>query len=129
MGKEIFSCFENGELAAPGGSVAVSARPWNAHKDFDGVFLKSIVTPEHTAGLFTCLLVRIEPGKKIGLHSHPDSVELHEVIAGTGTCLTGYGEIPYAPGRLAILPEKSPHEVRAGKDGLCLFAKFITVRK
>lgn len=128
MTKQLFTDFENGKFTAFGQSTDVSSQPWNAHKEFDGVYLKNIATHEHTKGLLTCHLVRIEPGKKIGLHSHPTSIELHEVIAGEGKCLTEHGEIPYAPGRMAVLPENSPHEVLAGDNGLCLFAKFITVK-
>jgi len=28
---------------------------------------------------------------------------------------------------MAILPENMAHEVQAGKNGLCLFAKFVRV--
>jgi len=127
MEKRVFSCFENGRLAAEGKLIDVSTLSWNEHKDFKGVFLKNVVMPEHTNKLFTCHLVRIEPGKKIGMHTHPTSIELHEVIAGEGKCLTKHGEILYGPGQIAVLPENSPHEVQAGENGLCLFAKFITV--
>lgn len=129
MNKQLFTDFENGKFTAFGQAIDVSSLPWNAHKDFEGVFLKNIVTPEHTKGLFTCHLVRIEPGKKIGMHTHPASIELHEVIAGEGKCITEHGEIPYAPGEMAVLPDNSPHEVLAGDSGLCLFAKFITVQR
>lgn len=127
MYRQIFTSFENGKLTNGAGSVDISNIPWNEHKDFKGVFLKSVVTAENTKGLFACLLVRIEPGKKIGMHTHPDSIELHEIISGEGKCLTEHGEISYAPGRLAVLAENSPHEVQAGENGLCLFAKFVTV--
>lgn len=127
MQQNTFARFENGTLAAGGTSASIASLPWNEHKDFKGVFLKSIVPAELTAGLVNCLLVRIEPGMKIGLHTHPTSIELHEVIEGSGTCITEQGDLPYAPGVIAVLPANSPHEVLAGKDGLCLFAKFVTV--
>lgn len=127
MEKRIFDNFVNGRLAAGEDAVAIQDIPWNEHKDFAGVFLKNIVTPEHSKGLLTCHLVRIDPGMKIGMHTHPTSIELHEVIVGEGKCLTEHGEIQYAPGQVAVLPENSPHEVQAGEKGLCLFAKFVTV--
>jgi len=127
MEKRMFTNFVNGRLAEGGNAVAIQEIPWNEHKDFKGVFLKNVVTPEHTNALFTCHLVRIEPGMCIGMHTHPTSIELHEVIAGEGKCLTEQGEIQYAPGQIAVLPENSPHEVRAGKDGLCLFAKLVMI--
>ncbi len=127
MEKSLFQQFENGTLVQAGECTEVGLCAWNAHKDFAGVALKNVVTADQTAGLFTCHLVRIAPHHQIGRHSHPASVELHEVIDGSGVCLTDQGEIPYAPGVVAILARNMPHEVRAGEEGLCLFAKFITV--
>ena len=127
MALGVFELFENGRVTAGLESKSLSEIPWNAHKDFAGVFLKNIVTGDQTNGLFTCHLVRIEPNSKIGLHTHPASIELHEVVAGNGVCVTEDGDIPYAPGSMAVLACNAPHEVRAGDDGLCLFAKFIAV--
>lgn len=127
MKKDIFSTFEKGWFTANGETTALARLPWNQHKDFDGVYLKDIVTADKTGGAFSCHLVRIEPGKKIGLHSHSSSIELHEVILGEGTCMAEQGDIPYAPGSMAILPVGSPHQVLAGENGLCLFAKFINI--
>jgi Uncharacterized conserved protein, contains double-stranded beta-helix domain len=127
MEKDLFQQFESGILATSGKQMDIRFCAWNEHKDFSGVFLKNIVTATHTAGLFTCHLVRIEPNRIIGMHVHPDSIELHEVIKGSGTCRTGAGETRYAPGVMAIIPRNEQHEVKAGEEGLYLFAKFITV--
>ena len=127
MDRQMVTCFENGTLVVEGKHIEISNIPWNEHSNFKGVFLKNVVTAEHTNGLFTCHLVRIEPGCKIGRHTHPTSIELHEVIAGDGKCVTQWGEIPYTPGVMAVLPANSPHEVPAGANGLYLLAKFVTV--
>lgn len=127
MRKQLFKDFENGVFTVSEQTIHVSVLPWNAHKEFEGVYLKNIVTYEQTMGLFTCHLVRIEPGQKIGLHTHPTCMELHEVIAGGGKCVTERGEISYAAGKMALLPANTPHEVIAGENGLYLFAKFFTV--
>ncbi|MDL2266631.1 cupin domain-containing protein [Desulfovibrio sp. OttesenSCG-928-G15] len=129
MGDSLFQCFAKGMLAVQGKDRDLATVPWNEHRDFKGVFLKNIVLAEHTKNLLTCHLVRIEPGCRIGKHVHPDSMELHEVVAGGGSCITESGEIAYTPGVVAVLPENSPHEVVAGEVGLCLFAKFVTVPK
>ena len=124
----LFEQFEKGRLASSemsGAPLDAGTLPWNMHKDFPGVFLKNIVTAGMTGGALTCHLVRIEPGCKIGRHSHPLQIELHEVIAGSGVCVVERGEIPYAPGSITVLARNAPHEVRAGGEGLCLFAKFI----
>lgn len=127
MGKGIFEQFENGMVTIGNNTKDISAIPWNEHKDFVGVFLKNIVTGDMTNGQFTCLLVRIEPNHKIGLHKHLQSVELHEVVAGSGVCATECGDIVYSPGSMAVLECNSDHEVRAGDAGLCLFAKFFNL--
>lgn len=126
MDRQLFNRFENGKLVAGENRLDISAVPWNEHKEYKGVFLKNIVTGNHTQNRLTCHLVRIEPGRSIGNHTHVDSIELHEVIAGSGTCVTGSGDIPYSPGVVTVLPENTPHKVLAGENGLCLFAKFIT---
>ena len=100
MDTRIFALFDHGTLAEQGCNTNIEALPWNRHKDFEGVYLKNIVTPEKTGGRFTCHLVRIEPGKKIGLHTHPTNIELHEVIEGQGYCLTEQGKIDYTPGSM-----------------------------
>lgn len=123
----LFSVFDKGRATAGGETTELATLPWNAHKEFAGVYLKNVVMADKTGGRFTCHLVRIEPGKKIGMHAHPSSIELHEVIAGDGTCITEQGNIPYAPGSMAVLTMNSPHEVRAGESGLCLLAKFINI--
>lgn len=127
MYNSLFGSFTNGFLDIRGKRRDVAPLPWGEHKNFSGVFLKNIVTADDTDGAFTCHLVRIEPGCAIGLHAHADSVELHEVVAGEGVCVTPEGEIPYTPGVMAIMPQHAPHEVKAGGEGLCLLAKFIMV--
>lgn len=129
MGKNTFHAFDDGRVTANGKTVGLGEIPWNPHKDFEGVYLKNVVTGDKTDGAFTCHLVRIDPEKKIGLHLHQDNIELHEIIAGDGTCVTEQGNIAYTPGIIAVLAANSPHEVQAGKNGLCLFAKFISVQK
>lgn len=108
-----------------GGAVSFGELPWNKHPAFDGVELKHIVTARETGGLFSYHLVRIAPGKAIGSHIHQTQLETHEVIAGTGVCVNDGVRLAYEPGVISILPKGSPHEVTAGPDGLCLFAKFI----
>ena len=127
METSLFSLFENGTLAVAGESFSLAALDWQPHPEFPGVSLKHVAGADKTGGLFTCHLVRIEPGKAIGMHTHPSSIELHEVMGGQGSCVTEQGEIVYSPGSMAVLPANSPHEVRAGGQGLYLFAKFINI--
>ena len=127
MARDLFQQFADGTLVSGGQKTDVRLCAWNTHKDFAGVSLKTVVTADQTTGLFTCHLVRIEAHCKIGLHTHPASIELHEVVTGNGVCLIDQEEVPYAPGTMAVIARNAPHEVRAGAEGLCLFAKFITI--
>lgn len=127
MAKNIFVKFEHGELVMEEKTKSIAAVPWVEHKDFAGVFLKNVITGDETRELFSCHLVRIEPNMTIGMHAHPTHIELHEIIEGGGVCRNENREISYSPGTTVMLACNSPHEVRAGDDGLCLFAKFISV--
>lgn len=122
---ELFSLFDTGIVTAEGASASAADLPWNQHPNFAGVALKHLITGAETGGRFSAHLVRLEPGAEIGDHVHENSWELHEVAEGSGECLLLGRRIPYAPGGMAILPEKAVHRVRAGRDGLCLLAKFV----
>ncbi len=124
--KDMFERFNiGGQLRLPGETVPFGEIPWNQHPTFEGVELKHIVTSKQTDGQFSYHLVRIAPNKTIGNHIHQTQLETHEVIAGDGICVNNGAELTYEPGVISILPMGLPHEVKAGPDGLYLFAKFI----
>ena len=124
--KNLFEKFnEGGKLLLPDATVTFDVIPWSKHPAFEGVELKHIITSERTDGQFSYHLVRIAPNKKIGNHIHEKQLETHEVISGTGVCVNDGVELPYEAGVISIFPISVPHEVIAGDDGLCLFAKFM----
>ena len=124
--KNLFEKFnEGGKLLLKDATVTFDAIPWSKHPAFEGVELKHIITSEKTDGQFSYHLVRIAPNKKIGSHIHEKQLETHEVISGTGVCVNDGVELPYETGVISIFPIGVPHEVIAGDDGLCLFAKFM----
>lgn len=126
--QNLFEQFSTGQCHlpnSPDSTTDCAALPWHKHPQFEGVELKHLITAAHTHGQFSYHLVRIAPGKRIGLHTHPTQLETHEVITGTGQCITEGKQITYRPGTLAVLPAKQPHEVIAEKNGLYLFAKFM----
>ncbi len=124
--KNLFEKFnEGGKLLLPDATITFDAIPWSKHPAFEGVELKHIITSERTDGQFSYHLVRIAPNKKIGNHIHEKQLETHEVISGTGVCVNDGVELPYETGVISIFPIGVPHEVIAGDDGLCLFAKFM----
>lgn len=123
---DLFEVFNtNGKLAHPQGTIEFNEIPWCKHPTFEGVELKHIVTSQQTDHAFSYHLVRIQPHKKIGYHTHETQLETHEVIAGSGTCHHSGSKIHYIPGTIAILAKQVEHEVIAGDEGLYLFAKFI----
>ena len=124
--KNLFEKFnEGGKLLLPDATITFDAIPWSKHPTFEGVELKHIITSERTDGQFSYHLVRIAPNKKIGNHIHEKQLETHEVISGTGVCVNDGVDLPYETGVISIFPIGVPHEVIAGDDGLCLFAKFM----
>ncbi len=124
--KNLFEKFnEGGKLLLPDATITFDAIPWSKHPAFEGVELKHIITSERTDGEFSYHLVRIAPNKKIGNHIHEKQLETHEVISGTGVCVNDGVELTYETGVISIFPIGVPHEVIAGDDGLCLFAKFM----
>lgn len=124
--KALFDRFDQeGRLFGKGQMHEFSAIPWADHPQFEGVALKAVVTSAETGGRSSCHLVRVAPGKTIGLHTHDPQLEIHEVIAGGGVCVCGGQRLEYAPGVIAVLPAGVAHELTAGPNGLYLFAKFM----
>ena len=125
MNKEVFEAFNIGNLSIPGKTINFDQIEWSKHPTFEGVELKHIITGKETEGRFSYHLVRIAPGKAIKNHIHETQLETHEVIAGAGVCINDGDELKYEVGVISIIPEKIPHEVQAGDDGLYLFARFM----
>jgi quercetin dioxygenase-like cupin family protein len=59
------------------------------------------------------------------MHTHETQCELHEVAEGSGQCVLAGEVLDYAPGVSAVMPVGAAHEVRAGKNGLKILAKFV----
>ncbi|MCM1264099.1 MAG: cupin [Butyrivibrio sp.] len=124
--QNLFEQFSNeGKLILPSTEISFADIPWSKHPTFEGVELKHIVTSKQTNGQFSYHLVRIAPNKKIGNHVHKTQLETHEVISGSGVCINAGVEMKYESGVISILPMNMPHEVRAGDEGLYIFAKFM----
>jgi len=124
-GKNIFEDFDCGKLFFKGNVEDISKLAWNKHAKFEGVELKHIITAKHTDGKFSCHLVKVAPGKKIGEHLHNGQIEIHEVVAGYGKCICAGEELEYVPGNIGFMPADVLHEVIAGPEGVYLLAKFF----
>jgi quercetin dioxygenase-like cupin family protein len=106
-------------------NITVDSLPWMPHASFKGVYLKHLITGNETDRLASFHLVRVDPGCALDQHIHPGKWELHEVLQGQGIARVGEEEINYIPGRIAIIPENTPHQIMAGETGLLIMAKFF----
>ena len=107
-----------------GQTVNTESLPWNPHPKFAGVALRHIVTGTMTGGRLSLHHVRVDPGCSIGDHAHAGQVEIHDVLAGTGSCTLEGSVLSYAPGSMAVMPADQVHRVDAGAEGLLLLATF-----
>ena len=94
------------------------------HKSFKGVYLKHLVCGDVTDNRISSHLVKIEPFCSLDTHTHPEQIEIHEVIQGTGECLIAEKQMTYFPGTVAIIPQNTVHRVKAGENGLYILATF-----
>ena len=120
-----FELFDCGKLVAFGETKQFQDVVWSKHPTFEGVELKHLITSKETDGKYSYHLVRIAPNFSISNHIHENQLETHEVISGSGVCINHEAMIDYAPGVISIIPAGIKHEVKAGAEGLYLFAKFI----
>lgn len=71
-------------------------------------------------------ITQLPPNSKIGLHDHPNEIELLYVLQGSGTTFSADEQLPLLPGDgLKIGPNES-HVIESGADGLTLFATIIS---
>jgi quercetin dioxygenase-like cupin family protein len=111
-------------IVVPGQRTAVESLPWNPHPKFTGVFLRHLVTGKESGGRMSLHHVRIDPGCAIGDHAHAGQVEIHDVLAGNGSCTLAGTVISYNPGVVGVMPADLVHRVEAGNQGLLLMATF-----
>ncbi len=123
--KNIAACINNGTITFTDKVIQVEAINWVAHPSFEGVYLKHLIRGADTEGQLSCHMVKIDPGCILETHTHAEQWELHEVIEGEGHCILDGGSLPYAAGRMMVIPRDTPHAVTAGENGLVLLAKFF----
>lgn len=82
------------------------------------------MTGKDTGGCLSLHHVRVDPGCAIGDHAHAGQVEIHDVLAGTGTCTLAGTKITYNPGVVGVMPADHVHCVEAGEKCLLLLATF-----
>lgn len=120
----LFANFSQGLVSVSSGETSANDKCWNAHPAFAGVSLKHLISARDTGGQFSCHLVRIEPEQAIGLHTHPQSQEMHMVMGGSGECRISGTSHHYQPGTTCLIAAATEHEVLAAHGGLELLAVF-----
>lgn len=127
MDNAILNCFANGKLINNNNIKSLQTVEWKEHSCFKDVFLKDILSKQETENLFSAHLIKIMPGAVIDTHTHEESIELHEIIAGSGECDVEGIKLVYNPGVVSVIPCGAEHKVVAGQYGLCLLAKFVSI--
>jgi len=123
--ENVWDAFVSGKMQTADTEIQFDEIGWTKHPVCEGVELKHILTAKDTSGRFSFHLVRIAPGKCIKTHVHEKQTETHEIMCGSGMCTNDGTKIRYTPGAISVFAAGIPHEVTAGDDGLCLFAKFF----
>ena len=85
-----------------------------------GVTMRVPIGKADGAPSFTMRLFELAPGGCSPRHRHPYE---HEIIvwSGSGTIWGPAGEVPLAPGVVALVVPDEEHQVRAGESGLRFF--------
>jgi Uncharacterized conserved protein, contains double-stranded beta-helix domain len=104
--------------------VVINDLVWNPHPIYKGVYLKHLIIGNDTENQLSCHIVKVDPNCILEPHLHDGKIEIHEVVAGSGTMFLDKKEINYTVGQICVIPANMQHSVVAGKDGLILFAKF-----
>ncbi|MDL2215688.1 cupin [Ruminococcaceae bacterium OttesenSCG-928-N02] len=116
--------FETGMLITATGQKNAKETAYIPHASFQGVSLKLLTGAQDTDGAVSVHLVRVEPHCCLETHTHPQNLEIHKVVAGSGVAEIGTCTGPYHAGALGVIPMGVPHKVTAGADGLYILATF-----
>lgn len=120
----IAKAFELGSLITTSAISNMDAVDFVAHKSFPGVALKRLVGGEETNHALSLHLVRVDPYCCLENHTHPDNLEIHKVIAGSGDVELGGNSSEYHVGTVGVIPKGTAHKVTAGKNGIYILATF-----
>ena len=116
--------FGLGKIITAAVTESAEAAGFAAHKSFEGVSLKLLVSGEKTGNALSLHLVRVEPDCALDSHTHPDNLEIHEVISGEGIAEIGTNTGEYRSGTVGVIPQGTVHKVTAGESGLYMLAVF-----
>jgi len=125
VSNSIVKLLENGAIICPEKQIDAEKLPWVKHPEFEGVYLKNLITSADTAGTFSCHIVRISQGCSVAEHSHDKLWEFNEALQGSGTLILGGRTYVFKVGDSCVNPPGVPHSVSAPDGDLYITAKFM----
>lgn len=114
----------NASVYISGKEVSMEDLTWNPHPSFKGVYLKHLITGKDTNDQLSLHIVKIEPNCILDTHVHNGKIEIHEVVGGSGVFYLEDKEMFYSAGIVSVIPANTSHKIKAGENGLYLFASF-----
>jgi mannose-6-phosphate isomerase-like protein (cupin superfamily) len=69
-------------------------------------------------------LMSIEPGKDVGLETHPDTDQFFRVDGGSGEATIGGKKYPLKDGDAIVIPAGSEHNITASDKGIKLYTVY-----
>ncbi|MDL2248181.1 hypothetical protein LJB89_00590, partial [Tyzzerella sp. OttesenSCG-928-J15] len=103
--------FENGTIIANCTLESTQKVDFVPHKSFQGVSLKLLVCGDKTDNALSLHLVRVEPHCCLETHEHPQNLEIHKVVGGTGSAVIGGNSAEYRVGSIGVIPMGVSHKV------------------
>jgi mannose-6-phosphate isomerase-like protein (cupin superfamily) len=84
---------------------------------------KAVCAKMYVDDLHRIMMLKLEPGASIGMHTHDTGSEIAFILHGTGTALYDDGEEPLSPGICHYCPKGHSHSIRnTGTEDLIFYA-------
>jgi len=98
-----------------GRSIDSNTLPWNPHRDFENVRIKTLETRASHPGI-SLHVVRVEVGAEMTLHMHSKETETLYVTGGKGILTMGHTQAACSVGFCASIPPGTEHALRNTSD-------------
>lgn len=98
---------------------------WEPHPRFAGLQVK-LIESKATHPHLSVMLVKVDPGGEIPLHTHAVETETAYILGGAGTLFVDDAPYPLATGINATIPVGSPHRVTNDSDAPLLIYAIHT---
>ena len=107
-----------------GRSIDSNTLPWNPHRDFENVRIKTLETRASHPGI-SLHIMRIDIGAEMTSHTHGKEIETLYITSGRGILTMGHAQAACSEGFCASIPPGTVHALRnIGDTPLDLVAVF-----